>query len=96
MVTLLIRQPRIVDSFHESNHERTEIPPFVVEAVAQVRASGWKDMWNREAVLMLAASGGDQDAAEWLAMRRHLYFVALRRAERTYEARPSEVQIVAS
>jgi hypothetical protein len=37
-------------------------------------------MYDRETVLMLAATRGHEEAAEWLAMRRHLYFIALRQA----------------
>ena len=71
------RPPRIIDSFRERQHESRYIPSQVVEAVRDVEACGWRDMYDRETVLMLAATRGHAEAAEWLAMRRHLYFVAL-------------------
>ena len=71
------RPPRIVDSFKERGHEHRHVPADVIAAVRDVESCGWRDMYDRETVLMLAASRGHSDAAEWLAMRRHLYFVAL-------------------
>lgn len=79
------RPLRIVDSFRERGHESRFIPTHVVAAVRDVELCGWRDMYDRETVLMLAASRGHEDAAEWLAARRHLYFVALGLArEETY------------
>ena len=63
------------------NHECRQVPDFVVDAIARVRRWGWRDMYDRETVMMLAASIGEPDAAEWLVEHRHLYFIALRRAE---------------
>jgi len=71
------RLPRIVDSFHERTRESRYIPAHVLDAIRDVEAAGWNDMYDRETVLMLAASRGHADAAEWLAVRRHLYFKAL-------------------
>lgn len=65
----------------DSRHELREIPDWVVEAIASVARSGWRDMYDRETVMMLAATLGHGDAAEWLVENRHLYFVGLRRAE---------------
>ena len=75
----LSRRPKIIDSDHEAFHERHDVPPFVSDAIRTVRDSGWCDMWDRETVMMLAATYGHDNAAEWLAARRHLYFIALRR-----------------
>jgi hypothetical protein len=63
------------------NHECRQVPDFVVEAIARVRRSGWRDMYDRETVMMLAATIGHREAAEWLVEHRHLYFIGLRRAE---------------
>lgn len=80
MIAAPARRPKIIDSEHESYHERSDVPPFVNDALRAVRDSGWRDMWDRETVLMLAATYGYDGAAEWLAARRHLYFIALAQA----------------
>jgi hypothetical protein len=74
------RRPRIIDSFRETLHERTDVPAYVVRAIVSVRADGCGDMWDRERVLALAAADGHEEAAAWLGGNRHLYFVALRQA----------------
>jgi hypothetical protein len=63
------------------NHENRQVPEFVVRAIARVRGTGWRDMYDRETVMMLAATIGQGDAADWLVEHRHLYFIALRRAK---------------
>jgi hypothetical protein len=81
MVTVhSVRRPRIVDSYSERTHEFRWIPEPVVAALRDVEAAGWREMYDRETVLMLASSRGHREAAEWLSARRHLYFVALRRS----------------
>lgn len=81
MPTATITSPNaaVIDSLHEIR----EVPEFVLSAIARVAASGWRDMYDRETVMMLAATFGYGDAAEWLVDHRHLYFIALRRVEAT-------------
>jgi len=73
------RPVKIVDR----THEPADVPPRVIDAVGFVRRLGWPDMYDRETVMVLAASFGFGEAAEWLVEHRHLYFEALRRAERS-------------
>lgn len=82
------RRPKIVDSFDESKHVTYEIPPTVAEGIRYVERSGWEDMYDRETVMVLAAASGYEEAAEWLVMNRHLYFIALDQARRTIDAVP--------
>jgi hypothetical protein len=63
------------------NHENRHVPDYVIRGIVRVRRSGWRDMYDRETVMMLAATIGQADAADWLVEHRHLYFIALRRAE---------------
>jgi hypothetical protein len=65
----------------DSRHELRDVPERVVAAIAAVRRSGWPDMYDRETVMMLAATLGHGEAAEWLVEHRHLYFIGLRKAE---------------
>ena len=67
------RAVRDVDRYDELHH----VPATVSGAIAAVHRYGWDDMYDRETVLTLMASLGWPDEAEWLAARRHLYFIAL-------------------
>jgi hypothetical protein len=73
------RQVKVVDR----THEPIDIPPRVIDAVGFVQRTGWRDMYDRETVMMLAATFGFGKEAEWLVENRHLYFEALRRATRS-------------
>lgn len=57
--------------------ERDEIPASALRALEYIEGLRIIDMYDRETVLMLAASFGHEDGAVWLAMNRHLYFIAL-------------------
>lgn len=77
--TVAFDQDRVIDLKRQVRY----VPDFVVDAITRVRRSGWRDMYDRETVMMLAATLGHGEAAEWLVERRHLYFIALRRSETT-------------
>jgi hypothetical protein len=75
-----IRARRIVDSFHERNHEFAHVPAFVEAALRALDCMGAHDMYDREALLRCLPAHGYGLAARWLEEHRHLYFVALNQA----------------
>jgi len=54
-----------------------DVPEDVVHAIRAVSTRGLTEMHDRETVMVLAATIGFEDEAEWLVDHRHLYFVAL-------------------
>ncbi len=75
--TITMPETSVIDTLHEIR----AVPDFVLSAIDRVSRSGWRDMYDRETVMMFAATLGHGEAAEWLVEHRHLYFIALRRVE---------------
>ena len=59
---------------------RIAIPGRVLRALRDVEALPATDMCDRETAIMLSEALGHDDATEWMALHRHLYFRALSRA----------------
>jgi hypothetical protein len=62
------------------NRTRIAIPRRVLRALRDVEALPATDMCDRETAIMLTEALGHDDASEWMALHRHLYFQALGRA----------------
>jgi len=65
-----------------------DVPAEVAHAIRAVSARRLTEMYDRETVMVLAATIGFEDEAEWLVEHRHLYFIALK-LSRVVETEPA-------
>lgn len=66
-----------------------DVPAGVVRAIRAVDARRLTEMYDRETVMVIAATIGFEDEAEWLVEHRHLYYIALE-LSRVVEDEPGE------